>query len=65
MAGPSPDAACRLQVCPGSQAQFEPLFTAQKVRRLKEVRLLLLINVRFYNTRLLAQPAPAASLTDL
>jgi hypothetical protein len=39
------------------------LFTAQRVRHLKEVRLLLLGNVRYHNARLLAKPAalPTAS----
>lgn len=55
--GPSPDATCRLRVRHPGQALFEVLFTAQKVRRLKEARLLLLNNVCYYNARLLARPA--------
>jgi len=56
--GPSPDATCRLGVRYADQTQYETLFTSQKVRRLKEVRLLLLGNLRYHNARLLAGLAP-------
>jgi hypothetical protein len=57
--GPSPDATCRLGVRPAGRTEYETLFTNQKVRRLKEARLLLLGNVRYHNARLLASPATA------
>ncbi|MGI4760557.1 MAG: hypothetical protein ACRYF0_07625 [Janthinobacterium lividum] len=54
-AGPSPEATCQLQVFSHQLGpQVEPLFTAQRVRRLREVRLLLTGNVRYANARLLA-----------
>lgn len=58
-AGPAPEATVRLRVLSHQLGpQEEVLFTAQRVRRLKEVRLLLLGNVRYHNARLLASPAP-------
>lgn len=58
--GPVPESTCRLQVGYPGQLALEPLFTAQRVRRLKEVRLLLLGNVRYHNARTLATlPHPA------
>lgn len=60
VAGPAPDATCQLKVLYPGRAAFEVLFTPQKVRRLREVRLLLLGNVRYANARLLAKlPAQA------
>ncbi|GAB3638642.1 hypothetical protein GCM10027422_42320 [Hymenobacter arcticus] len=62
--GPNPDANCQLRVLSHQLGpQVEVLFTSQRVRRLKEVRLLLLGNVRYHNARLLARPAatPATS----
>jgi len=57
-AGPVPDATCQLRVSwLGMSMQ---LFTAQRARRLRDVRLLLTGNVRFANARLLATlPHPA------
>lgn len=55
--GPVPDATCRLRVLYAGSSLFETLFSAQRVRRLKEARLLLLGNVRYANARLLAAPA--------
>jgi hypothetical protein len=58
--GPVPDATCTLRVLYPSSVWVETLFTAQRVRRLKEVRLLLLGNVRYHNARTLATlPHPA------
>ena len=57
VSGPVPDATCTLRVLHPSVVWAETLFTAQRVRRLKEVRLLLLGNVRYHNARLLASPA--------
>lgn len=57
-AGPVPDATCQLQVCWPGQPPAK-LFGAQRVRRLKDVRLLLLGNVHYHNARLLAKPAPS------
>jgi hypothetical protein len=58
-AGPAPEATVRLRVLYHALGpQEEVLFTAQRVRRLKEVRLLLTGNVRYHNARLLASPAP-------
>lgn len=49
-----------LQVGYPRHTQTEILITAQQVRRLRDVRLLLLGNVRYANARLLAQsPHPA------
>lgn len=57
-AGPAPDATCQLQVCWLGMSMS--LFGSQRVRRLKEVRLLLLGNVRYANARTLATlPHPA------
>ncbi len=57
-AGPSPDATCQLRALSHQLGpQVEVLFTAQRVRRLKDMRLLLLGNVRYHNARLLAKPA--------
>lgn len=62
--GPTPDATCQLRVLSHQGGpQEEVLFTAQRVRRLKEVRLLLLGNVRYHNTRLLARPATTPATT--
>ena len=61
-AGPVPDATCRLRVLYPGQSLFEALFTAQRVRRLKDVRVLLLGNVRFANARLLALPTATSAL---
>jgi len=65
VAGPSPDATCRLRVLHAGKARYETLFTAQRVRRLKEVRLLLTGNVCLHNARLLASPAPTTIASDL
>jgi hypothetical protein len=56
--GPVPDATCQMQV---TWLGFSlKLFGAQRVRRLKEVHLLLLGNVRYANARMLATiPHPA------
>ena len=48
-----------LQVAYPGQTQTEVLFAAQQVRRLRDVRLLLLGNVRYANARLLAGSLPA------
>ncbi|WP_310397302.1 hypothetical protein [Hymenobacter sp.] len=56
--GPTPAATCRLRVLYTGQHLFDTCFTAQKIRRLKEARLLLLGNVRYANARLLALSAP-------
>ncbi len=58
VAGPVPYASCQLRVSwLGLSMQ---LFTAQRVRRLRDVRLLLLGNVRYANARTLATlPHPA------
>jgi hypothetical protein len=62
-AGPAPDATLQLRVLSHQLGpQVEVLFTAQRVRRLKEVRLLLLGNVRYHNARLLAKPALTTAL---
>jgi len=59
-AGPVPDATCTLRVLYPQSVWAETLFTAQRVRKLKEVRLLLLGNVRYANARTLAtMPHPA------
>ncbi len=63
VAGPSPDATCRLRVSRAGQLHYETLFTAQRVRRLKEARLLLLGNVCLHNARLLAEASPATATT--
>ena len=59
-AGPA-EASCHLRVCYADEWELTTLFTAQRVRRLKEARLLLLGNVRYANARLLAGllPVPA------
>ena len=62
---PHADATCRLQVRGPWQLSADVLFTAQRVRRLKEARQLVTGNVRLHNARLLAQPAPAATIIDL
>ncbi|MVN77718.1 hypothetical protein GO988_15400 [Hymenobacter sp. HMF4947] len=60
VAGTSPDATCRLQVYQPGEARYDVLFTAQRVRRLRDVRRLLLGNVRYANARTLATlPHPA------
>ena len=59
--GPFPEGNCRLRVYHAGQLTPDILFTAQQVRRLKEVRLLLLGNVRYHNARLLASPTPIHS----
>ncbi|MDB5268022.1 MAG: hypothetical protein JWP58_1062 [Hymenobacter sp.] len=48
------EATCRLRVCYAAEWDFTTLFTAQRVRRLSEARLLLLGNVRYANARTLA-----------
>ena len=59
-AGPVPDATCQMGVRYPGQVQPEPLFTAQHVRRVKDVRQLVGNCVRLHNARLLARlPAPA------
>lgn len=60
-AGPNSDATCQLRALSHQLGpQVNVLFTAQRVRRLKEVRLLLLGNVRYANARTLAtMPHPA------
>ncbi|MGI4759583.1 MAG: hypothetical protein ACRYF0_02665 [Janthinobacterium lividum] len=62
-AGPVPDATCTLRVLYPNSVWAETLFTAQRVRRLKEARLLVSNCVRLANARLLARPAatPATS----
>lgn len=58
--GPFPESNCRLRVRYPGQLTPEILFTPQQVRRLKEVRLLLLGNRRYAGARLLATlPQPA------
>lgn len=58
--GPVPESTCRLRVRYAGQLTPEILFTAQAVRRLKDVRLLLLGNRRYDAARLLAMlPHPA------
>lgn len=58
--GAFPEGNCRLRVLYAGQPEAEVLFTAQAVRRLKEVRLLLLGNRRYNAARLLATlPQPA------
>ena len=59
VSGPVPSATCSLSAHYPGQLQPESLFSAQHVRRLKEVRLLLLGNVRYANARLLAHLVPA------
>lgn len=54
--GPLAEATCCLRVLYVGTSLFETLFTAQRVRRLKEARLLLLGNVRYANARRLAVP---------
>jgi len=57
-AGPVPEATCQLRVSWLGMAMS--LFTAQQVRRLRDVRLLLTGNVRYANARTLATlPQPA------
>ncbi|MGI4759885.1 MAG: hypothetical protein ACRYF0_04210 [Janthinobacterium lividum] len=51
--GRFPDATCRLAVRYTGQVTPEVLFTAQRVRRLREARLLLTTNVRYANARVL------------
>lgn len=55
--GPVPESTCRLRVHYAGQLTPEVLFTAQAVRGLKEVRLLLLGNRRYDAARLLARIA--------
>lgn len=56
--GPVPDATCHLRVC--WLGVVMPLFGAQQVRRLRDVRLLVSGNVRYANARLLTTlPHPA------
>jgi hypothetical protein len=55
--GPVPDATCTLRVLYPSSVWAETLFTAQRVRRLAEARLLINNCVRLANARLLASPA--------
>jgi hypothetical protein len=59
-AGPAPEATCRLTVLYRDAVFPETLFTAQQVRRLRDVRRLLLGCVRYANARLLANLQPAA-----
>ena len=49
------EATCCLRVCYAAEWDFTTLFTAQRVRRLSEARLLLLGNVRYANARTLAR----------
>lgn len=59
--GPAPEASCRLRVLYPDQVGFEPLFAAQRVHRVKDVRQLLMGCVRLHNARLLAKmPVPTA-----
>lgn len=60
--GRFPDATCRLQVRYIGQVTPEVLFTAQRVRRLREARLLLTSNVRYANARTLEKLAGLAPL---
>jgi hypothetical protein len=55
--GHLPEAICRLQVRYPGQVTPEVLFTAQRVRRLREARLLLTSNVRYANARTLKKLA--------
>lgn len=55
--GPVPESTCRLRVRYAGQLTPDTLFTAQAVRRLKDVRLLLLGNRRYDAARLLARLA--------
>jgi hypothetical protein len=55
------EATCRLRVMYAAEWDFTTLFTAQRVHRLKEARLLLLGNVRYANARLLAALATLAT----
>jgi hypothetical protein len=59
---PVPEASCRLRVLyPAQGADLEPLFTSQRVHRVKDVRQLLTGCVLLHNARLLAKaPAPTA-----
>ena len=59
--GPVPDATCTLRVLYPQSVWAETLFTAQRVRRLKEARLLVSNCVRLANARLLAPKPLAAS----
>jgi hypothetical protein len=62
-AGPVPDATLQLRALSHQTGpQVEVLFTAQRMRRLKEARLLLLGNVRYHNARLLARPVIIAGI---
>lgn len=47
-------ATCQLRVCYADEWEFATLFTAQRVHRLREARLLLLNCVRYANARALA-----------
>lgn len=58
--GPFPESVCRLRVRYAGQLTPEILFTAQAVRCLKDVRLLLLGNRRYDAARLLARMAHPA-----
>ena len=59
-AGPVPDATCALRVLYPQSVRAETLFTAQRVRKLKEARLLVSNCVRLANARTLATlPHPA------
>jgi hypothetical protein len=59
--GPVPEANCRLRVLYADRPGPEPLFTAQRVHRVKDVRQLLTGCVRLHNARLLAKaPVPTA-----
>lgn len=49
------EATCRLRVCYAAEWDFTTLFTAQRVRGLREARLLLLGNVRYASARTLAR----------
>ena len=61
-AGPNPDATCQLRVLSHQLTlQVEVLFTAQRVRRLREARGLVSNCVRLANARLLAAPTPLAT----
>ena len=58
-AGPCADATLQLRVLsPAPSLRMDTLCSAQRVRRLKEVRQLVSNCVRLSNARLLAQPVP-------
>lgn len=59
--GPVPNATRTLRVLDPQSVWVETLFMAPRVRRLKEMRQLLLGNVRYYSVRLPASSAPLSA----